>query len=201
MELYRVVNTVFTSNSYVLSDGSDEVVLIDIGDFSPIEQYLKTYRKKVKGVFLTHTHYDHIYGIRDLVKAYPGCKVYTSEFGKKALASDRLNFSRYHNDAFCWQYEHLTVLSDGDRLDVFPGVELEVLATPGHDKSCLTYRMGRYLFSGDSFIPQVKVMASFPQSNKEDAQRAVRRILSIADGCCLCPGHGAVYENFRVLDE
>lgn len=200
MELYRVVNTVFTSNSYVLSESNDEAILIDVGDFIPIKQYLETYRKKIKGVFLTHTHYDHIYGIRDLVKAYPGCKVYTSAFGKEALASDRLNFSRYHNDAFRWQYEYLQVLQDGDRVEVFSGVNLEVLATPGHDKSCLSYRIGHYLFSGDSFIPQVKVMASFPQSNKEDAQSSVQKILSVTDGCCLCPGHGNVYENFKVSE-
>ena len=83
-------------------------------------------------------------------------------------------------------------------MEIFPGIELEVMATPGHDKSCLTYRIGRYLFSGDSFIPKVKVMASFPQSNKEDAQNSLRRILAVADGCCLCPGHGPVYEDFKL---
>lgn len=199
MELYRVVNTVFTFNSYVLSEEGDKAILIDVGDFYPIESYLKAHKKKVKSVFLTHTHYDHIYGIRDLVKNYPGCKVYTSAFGKEALASDRLNFSRYHNDAFRWKYEYLQVLHDGDRLEVFPGVNLEVMATPGHDKSCLSYRIGYYLFSGDSFIPKVKVMASFPQSSKEDAERSVQRILAVADGCCLCPGHGEVYENFKAF--
>lgn len=198
MELYRVVNSVFTSNSYVLSAEVDEAIVIDVGDFPPIERYLKAHKKKAKAVFLTHTHYDHIYGIRDLVKAYPGCRVCTSAFGKKALASDRLNFSRYHNDAFRWEYEHLQVLKEGDQMEIFPGIELEVMATPGHDKSCLTYRIGRYLFSGDSFIPKVKVMASFPQSNKEDAQSSLQRILAVADGCCLCPGHGPVYEDFKL---
>lgn len=198
MELYRVVNSVFTSNSYVLSAEEDGAIVIDVGDFLPIERYLKAHKKKAKAVFLTHTHYDHIYGIRELVKAYPGCRVYTSAFGKEALASDRLNFSRYHNDAFRWEYEHLQVLKEGDQMEIFPGIELEVMATPGHDKSCLTYRIGHYLFTGDSFIPKVKVMASFPQSNKEDAQNSLRRILAVADGCCLCPGHGPVYEDFKL---
>ena len=199
MELYRVINTVFTSNSYVLSAEEGGAILIDVGDFQPIDLYLKAHKKKLAAVFLTHTHYDHIYGIRELVKAYPGCKVCTSAFGKDALASDRLNFSRYHNDAFSWQYEYLQILNDGDRLEILPGIEMEVIATPGHDRSCLTYRVGHYLFSGDSFIPKVKVIASFPQSNKEDAQRSIQKILAIADGCCLCPGHGEVYENFKVL--
>lgn len=198
MELYRVVNSVFTSNSYVLSAEGDEAILIDVGDFQPIERYLKVHKKKVKAVFLTHTHYDHIYGIRELVKDYPGCRVYTSAFGKEALASDRLNFSRYHNDAFRWEYEHLQILNDGDQMEIFPTVRLEVMATPGHDKSCLTYRVGRYLFSGDSFIPQVKVIASFPQSSKKEAQSSLQRILAVADGCCLCPGHGPVYKDFKL---
>ena len=98
MEIRQIVNSVFNSNSFILSEaGSLNVFLIDIGDFNPIISQLKE-DAMIKGVFLTHTHYDHIYGIRELVKAYPDCIVYTSSFGQEALASNKKNFSRYHND-------------------------------------------------------------------------------------------------------
>ena len=200
MELYRVVNSVFTSNSYVLSAEGDEAILIDVGDLQPIERYLKVHKKKVKAVFLTHTHYDHIYGIRELVKAYQGCRVYTSAFGKEALASDRLNFSRYHNDPIEWECDCLQVVHDGDKVEFLPNLWVDVIATPGHDESCLSYRIGKYFFSGDAFIPGVKVIASFPHSNKEEAEKSRLKILSLADGCYLCPGHGVLYEHFHSFD-
>ena len=200
MDLYRSVNKVFASNSYILSNGLHEAVIVDVGDVKPMEEYLHVHQLKIKGVFLTHTHYDHIYGIRELVKAYQGCWVYTSAFGKEALASERLNFSRYHNDPIEWEYDCLQVVHDGDKVEILPNLWVDVIATPGHDESCLSYRIGKYFFSGDAFIPGVKVIASFPHSNKEEAEKSRLKILSLADGCYLCPGHGVPYEHFHSSD-
>ena len=138
MDLYRSVNKVFASNSYILSNGLHEAVIVDVGDVKPMEEYLHVHQLKIKGVFLTHTHYDHIYGIRELVKAYQGCWVYTSAFGKEALASERLNFSRYHNDPIEWEYDCLQVVHDGDKVEILPNLWVDVIATPGHDESCLS---------------------------------------------------------------
>ena len=99
MNIHQIVNSVFTSNAYILSvEGKDRHVLIDIGDIAPIKQCVQEKCGTVQALFLTHTHYDHIYGIKDLLRLYPDCTVYTSSFGKEALGSDKLNFSRYHND-------------------------------------------------------------------------------------------------------
>ena len=113
MEIRQIVNSVFNSNSFILSEaGSLNVFLIDIGDFNPIISQMKE-DAMIKGVFLTHTHYDHIYGIRELVKAYPDCIVYTSSFGQEALASNKKNFSRYHNDPIVFTNTNLQVLKEG----------------------------------------------------------------------------------------
>ena len=106
MNIHQIVNSVFTSNAYILSvEGKDWHVLIDIGDIAPIKQCVQEKCGTVQALFLTHTHYDHIYGIKDLLRLYPDCIVYTSSFGKEALGSDKLNFSRYHNDPVIWMVE------------------------------------------------------------------------------------------------
>ena len=196
MEIRQIVNSVFNSNSFILSEaGSLNVFLIDIGDFNPIISQLKE-DAMIKGVFLTHTHYDHIYGIRELVKAYPDCIVYTSSFGQEALASNKKNFSRYHNDPIVFTNTNLQVLKERDKVHLFPNIELETYETSGHDKRCLTYKIGKSIFSGDSFIPGLKVITSFPYSNKIEASTSVQRIISLANGNDLYPGHGTIYENF-----
>lgn len=151
----------------------------------------------MKAVFLTHTHYDHIYGIRELIKAYPDCIIYTSSFGKEALGSDKLNFSRYHNDPIVWTENNISILGEGDKIEITTGNVLEVLETPGHDKSCLTYKLGNDVFSGDSYIPGVKVIASFPNSHKTDAVKSKERIVRLADGRNLYPGHGDAYIHYN----
>ena len=155
---------------------------------------------KVEGVFFTHIHYDHIYGICRLLELYPECLVYTSSFGKEALASDRKNFSRYHGDPIVLNSDNMKILRNGDRVKLFQDTMIEIFETLGHDKSCLTYKIGNNLFTGDSYIPGVKVITSFPNSNKEDAELSKQKILSISQSLNLFPGHGNSYMDFRLVE-
>ena len=109
IKINQIINSVFTSNTFVLMDKRNNAYLVDIGDFEPI---LQLGVKEIKGVFLTHAHYDHIYGLRELLNRYPNCPIYTSEWGVEALASDKLNFSRYHDDPMVFEGKHIEVLED-----------------------------------------------------------------------------------------
>lgn len=37
--------------------------------------------------------------------------------------------------------DNVTVLHENDKVEIFPGIFVEVFETPGHDKSCLTYKV------------------------------------------------------------
>lgn len=88
----RLENDVFTSNTYVLLErGSQGVWLVDIGDFGKVKKLL-TPSNDVKGCFITHSHFDHIYGLNELVKEFPNCVIYVSKHGKEGLFSAKLNF-------------------------------------------------------------------------------------------------------------
>ena len=80
------VTSVFTSNRFILSvEGKDGHVLIDIGDIAPIKQCVQEKCGTVPALCLPHTQYDQSYGIKDLLRLYPDCTVYTSSFDKEAL--------------------------------------------------------------------------------------------------------------------
>ena len=190
MIVEQVVNSVFNSNTFLLhqAEGLD-YWLVDIGDMEPVLALLPE-GANVRGVFITHSHFDHIYGINALTERFPDCVVYCSEHGREGLYSDKLNFSRYHGDILVYKGENVRVLQEGSRVELWPGSTMEVIETPGHDWSCLTYLTENAVFCGDSYLPGVEVFAKFPKSNPELAKQSENRILALSRGRAVYPGHG-----------
>ncbi len=58
-----------------------------IPDFS----YLVKNRKRIKGLFLTHGHYENMGAVEDLVSAIPNLKIYATKFTKYILTSDGID--------------------------------------------------------------------------------------------------------------
>ena len=193
LKVSHIVNSVFTSRTYILTqEGSRSVWLIDCGDVPPIVDMLSSLggdSSMIKGVLLTHVHYDHIYGLPRLTEKFPSLRVYTNEYGKNALTDIRLNYSKYHNDPIEYESENVVTCDEGTMIELFDGVQAKVYHTPGHNPSCLTYEVGDYLFTGDAYIPGIKVVTTFKGGDKVRAAESVERILQLAEGKVVCPGH------------
>lgn len=185
------VGQVMDSLVYILSDGiSNDYYLIDIGDFDAAQSLLHE-DAMVRGVFITHGHHDHIFGINALKEAYPDCVVYASEECARMLASAKANLSMYLEMPMEYKGE-VAILHDGDVVNMFDSISLTAIATPGHNPSCLCFMVGDYLFTGDSYIPGVKVVTNLPGGDKRLAQESVEKILELVQGKIICPGHKVV---------
>ena len=57
----------------------------------PDFEYLVKNKKKIKGLFLTHGHYENMGATNDLVRMIPDLKVYCTKFTKYVLESDGVN--------------------------------------------------------------------------------------------------------------
>lgn len=190
LQVKRIINDIFTSNTYIVWDDEyDYCWLVDIGDFQKVTDALPP-NTEIRGVFLTHGHFDHIYGANALYKAFPQCRVFTSDYGREALYSDKKNFSLYHESSFVFEGKDVSILKDGDIVEIYPGKSLAVYATPGHCQSCLTYMVGAWVFTGDSYILGVKVVTVLPKSDRTLAKQSKDMILQLAEGKTICPGHG-----------
>lgn len=169
---------------------SDYCWLVDIGE----KGFLAPNGKRVKGVFITHTHIDHIQGLNDLIVKYPDCIVYVNEAGREGLFNDKFNLTYYHEDPLHFVGGDVRVIKEGDHVPLFDDIEMELIETPGHHPSCVCYKVGNYLFTGDSYIPNVPVVTKLKGGNRVKAAESELRIKSlIIDGIILCPGHGEMF--------
>ena len=187
-----ITNSIFSSRTYWFTEKDKNLFwLVDCGDIDLVIQQLPE-NAKIMGVLLTHVHFDHIYGLNQLIEKYPECKVYTNAFGQKSLTDPKRNFSRYHTDVDDFIFEHpesVVVVGEGEKIELFEGVYADVYYTPGHDESCLCYEAGEDMFTGDAFIPGVKTVTTFPHSSKKKALESDIRIGSLARGMRVWPGH------------
>ena len=187
MEVASLINSVFNSVTYVLSEPAwDEVWLVDCGDVEKLDPAIP-----VAGVLLTHTHFDHIYGLDKLLEKWPDVKVFTNAFGEKALQNPRWNLSHYYPeipDIVIDRMDHVVVIDQSSELEVF-GRPVTVKEVPGHDKSCLAFILDGKLFTGDAYIPGRAVVRNFPGSDKAEALVSQALLQGISGLYELYPGH------------
>lgn len=194
MIIEQIVNSFLQSNTFILSQsGEDGVYIVDIGDINPVLELIGP--KKVKGLFLTHAHYDHIYGINALLTAYPECIVYGSSQTLNALKNDKLNFSYYYETPLQYKGGVEVIVDDGQMVSLWDGISIQASITPGHTLGSTCYRTGINIFTGDAYIPNIPPVTKLKEGNKIEAMRSIEKIKSlIHEDSVICPGHLARYK-------
>ena len=185
----QIQNSFFAVANYLIeSDGFDYCWLVDVGQIELIKEAAR--EKTIKGVFLTHSHHDHMFGINELMDAYPECKIYLSEAGAPMLASDKLNLSKYTGPVVSYQGDNLVTFNKTTEFEIFPGVGITAIPTPGHSHDSVTYFLGNNLFTGDAYIPDTPVVTKLRGGNREQAQKSIDYIQTLIDeGAFVQPGH------------
>ena len=188
MQVNTIVVGPLQTNCYVLSDTHGNAALIDLGDDADrILQYVRMHNLNVKGIWLTHGHYDHINAVPALKAVLP-CPVIACEAEKSLLADGRKNLSLPFGgrplalEADVWHKEG----------DVFPfGDEtVTVFHTPGHTAGSCCYAVGNLLFSGDTLFENSIGRTDFPTGDPMTMRLTLQRLLALEGEYTVLPGHG-----------
>lgn len=192
MIIRQVINTVFNSCSYVVTQGHYSW-LVDCGD---VDRILPLIDGRLNGVLLTHTHFDHIYGLNHLLSVFPEVPIYTNEHGYVGLLSDKMNLSRYHENPFVLDNpDNIRVIENGTEIGMFDDISAQAVFTPGHSPSCVTWVVGDAVFTGDSYIPGVKTVTIFPHADKALVDQSEALILDLLEHRTIYPGHSITEEE------
>ena len=181
LQIHRIVNEYQHSCTYILYvEDCEYIWLVDCGRAETVEEWLKAKEKRINGVFLTHCHDDHIYGLRRLVNKHPEIKVCLSAHdGIKGVQDVRLNLSRFTSEQFQLFSDYFVELKDGETVSLFPNVELIAIQADGHSPDSMVFRVENYLFTGDAYIPSLPVVTKLPGGNKKRAAESLETIMSL----------------------
>ena len=193
MTVHKIINSILQSCTYILSkEGSDKVCLIDCGDIDPIFAYLKEIGKTVDSVYLTHAHYDHVFGLKELLSRYPDIKVLGNKETLEGLKDEYFTLSYLYDEDFMLALsdDQKQPLEDNQPINVF-GEGGYCIATPGHDVDCMTYVIGNMIFTGDSYNPNSEVFTKWTRSDVSLALQSENRIKNLIheNNLVVYPGH------------
>ena len=187
MQVKKHVCQLYSSNVYILEDIQyDYCWLVDIGE----KDLVVPNGKRVQGVFITHTHIDHIQGINNLLTTYPDCIIYVNQAGFEGLYNDKINLTFYHDTPLEFIGGNVRIIKEGDKIQLFENTYMEFIETPGHHPSCVCFKVDNYLFTGDSYIPGIPVVTKLKGGDRIRAKESELRIKSLINkNTVLCAGH------------
>lgn len=197
VEQTRLINAQFNSNTYILSmEDEVSVWLVDPGDAQPVFDWIRQYNKKdLKGILLTHTHFDHIYGVNELLEKYPECLIYVAnEYGKEGLTNIKQNGSKYTGNPIVIE-KHANIRFFEHKMNLWPNVELSSLITPGHSDDSICFMIENLLFTGDTLIKGLRTVTKIRGGSVEKLTDSIQHFKQWQGlGYLVCPGHGEEFD-------
>lgn len=186
-------NSVLKSCSYCVYDNITlEGYVIDAGDATPICGFITKNQIKVKGIFLTHPHFDHVYGVIELVKHFPSAPLYCSLETLEGLHNENVNMSyMFLDDIFRIPDGTIIMVIDENSHILCFGCPIHIIPCPGHDSGSLSFVFGKCIFTGDSYIPFAPVTYNWRRSDKQLAIKSESFLIEIVNskGLRVFPGH------------
>lgn len=186
-----VLGQVNTNCYFIWNTETKEGIVIDPADDAEyIIQMVQKEQVTLKGIYLTHAHFDHMLAASSVAGAYRA-PVYCLAQEREVAESTRLNLSDYFGCTYALTPDG--VLQDGETMQVI-GMQMQVLHTPGHTKGsgCYYFAEKGILFSGDTLFLESVGRTDFPTGNSAVLAQSIKeKLYVLPEEVKVYPGHGS----------
>ncbi len=175
------------ANCYtIIDDETKDCLIIDPGaDFSSVFNFATVKNLSVKGVLLTHGHFDH--AASGYLARENEIKVYISE-GDAYMLSSRDNLASRFGLSYPF-YTADETFGNGELQ--FGSIKVKTILTPGHTKGSACFIIDDKLFSGDTLFKDDFGNYNFPTGSLADLKNSLKNVLFKLDGdYVVYTGHG-----------
>ena len=159
---------------YLLGDsGSREVFVVDPAwDVREILGQAKKEDLTVKGALITHSHFDHVNGLEDLLNETNGV-AYVQKNEAPYLKGIKAN---------------MRTVESGDKIKL-GGVEITFIHTPGHTPGSQCFLIENNLISGDTLFIGACGRCDLPGGDAGQMYESLNRLSKLDESTVLFPGH------------
>lgn len=189
-----VVGPVQTNCYFLINEKNNEAVVIDPGDAGKaLYGKANEWGVTVKAILLTHGHFDHAGGVKELAELCGNVEIIAHEAEKDTLDDPRINLSGMMG-GLPESYKANRFVTDEEEFEV-AGLKCRALFTPGHTAGGCSYYFPNEMivFSGDSLFCGSIGRTDFPGGSMSTLVRSVReKLLSLPDFIKVYPGHDSI---------
>lgn len=179
------------TNTYIIQDEiTSETMVVDPGgEVDKIIEMLDILKAKLKYIYLTHCHGDHIGAVTEL-KERKGGKILIHRFDAEGLINDSLSLTSYIGIDACFESD--SRVHDGDLIHL-GNLEFKVIHTPGHTRggSSLYCESEGFVITGDTLFRGTWGRTDLPTGSLEEIMDSItNKLLVLPDDTIVYPGHG-----------
>lgn len=185
----------FQENTYVLTDETNEAVIIDPGCYSTTEQtelynFIKNNNLNPVKLLNTHCHIDHILG-NNFVATKFGVELYIHQLDLPTLHATT-EYGHLYGFTVDKSPEPAHFLKDGDVVK-FGNSTLEVIFTPGHAPGHVVFvnHEQRFVINGDVLFRGSIGRTDLPGGNHQTLIDSIKtKLFTLPDDYVVHTGHG-----------
>jgi len=189
MIIKKMVCGPLTANGYFISDDNQkEWALIDAP--YPTKQLIDfaiELGDKLKYIFLTHCHWDHIAATNE-VKAITNAQIVAHSEDVKGLVDSSVSLSKL----LCGEdyIVNADVIVSNNQTIKLGDMEIKVMHTPGHTAGSVCYICDDVIFSGDTLFAGGSMgRIDFPTGNAKEMLKSLNDLANLEGNYTVYPGH------------